>query len=67
MFLVFKGFFDHVEADGAEQDERDPVVIGVDHIGKETAQTVTDSRHQGLEDAEPQAGQDHMAPADFTE
>jgi len=43
------------------------VVIGVDHIGKETAQTVTDSRHQGLEDAEPQAGQDHMAPADFTE
>ena len=67
MDFVLKGLLNHIEADGAEQDERDPVIIGIDHVGEKAAQTIADSGHQSLEAAKPQAGQDHVAPVDFSQ
>ena len=47
------GFFDHIGADEAQQDEGDPVVYGCDLFPELDAQKIADSRHQGLKTAEP--------------
>lgn len=52
--LLFQGFFDHVKADDAKQNEGDPVVVGFDGTLEADAKQVAEPRHECLKTAEIQ-------------
>ena len=51
LFRSAKGFPDHIDADGGQQDKCDPVVKAGDEILKAAAEQVARKRHQRLEAA----------------
>ena len=59
-FFFATSLADHVSADEDENETGNPAVVAHDIGGKEAAQIVAYSRHEGLKAAEPGAGDEHM-------
>ena len=57
LLVLGEALLDHVAADEGQEDEGDPVVEGVDIVVEGGAEYVAGGGHQGLEAAEPGAGE----------